>query len=468
MRPLSIPTMIDRCRARLVALALEPEVEARLHRDVYGFRPGRSQHDAMASLRNFADKVPQGKWVLDADIKDFFGSVSRSFLMGSLKLPRPIVRFIRSLLHAPTMDDGRMVHTPGIPQGSPLSPVLANLVLSGLHEHMEQHFRKLRESEPQTLHWKSPAIIVYADDLVALHVCPEALQHARDAIQDFLRPRGLRLHPDKTCIRHTLDELTGTPGFDFLGFTVRSFRVGKFKKGAGKSGMQTLIRPSRKSLLKHHEKLATILRQNHSSPIGGMIGTLNRCIRGWCNYFKTENSSGSFSREDHILFNMLWHFLKRRHQHMTPAHELYALYWPRTDGRKRFRDPASKTCLLSHADFPVEAHIKLRGDASFFNGDRAYWSTRRKRLHPLTRVRRELQAREYPEHPALPARDALQAASQEAVWLLGPKSCSSNDRGAGCGETRTSGSEGEGGPATGRSTLTQTYARTHVHHMAKQ
>ena len=420
MRPLALPTIEDRCRAKLVVLVLEPEVEARLHRDVYGFRRGRSQADAMASIRNFTNKCPQGKFVLDADIQDFFGSVSRDFLMRSLKLPRPLLRFIRSMLHAPTEDGGRLVHTPGIPQGSPLSPVLANLVLSGLHEHVEQHFQNLRKNHPPAAQWKTPTIIIYADDLVVLSHRLETLQHARDAIVGFLRPRGLSLHPDKTCIRHTLAGNTVPAGFDFLGFTVRSFPVGKYKKASGSSGMQTLIRPSPKSLKTHHAKLALTLRYHRNKPISNRIAALNRIIRGWCNYVATENSAEALSSEDHILYGMLWHFIKRRHQKKTSATKLYALYWPQIDGRKTFSDPANRNItLLSHAARKIEAHIKVRGDASYFNGDLTYWTSRRKREHVLTRARRVLRESAQSKQTKLTVTDALAAEDDDELWLQG-------------------------------------------------
>ncbi|WP_245958256.1 reverse transcriptase domain-containing protein [Roseimicrobium gellanilyticum] len=416
-RPLSLPTVKDRCRSRLVALVLEPEVEARLHRDVYGFRPGRSQHDAIASIRNFTNKARNGKFVLDADIENFFGSVPRDFLMRSLKLPRPLLRFIRSMLHAPTMDSGRLMRTTGIPQGSPLSPVLANLVLSGMHEHVEQHFLKLRHTD-QTTRWKVPAIIVYADDLVALHTSEEALAHTRDALNDFLRIRGLRLHPTKTQVRHTVERSFGNVGFDFLGFTIRSFPVGKHKKTASQSGMQTLIQPSRKSLLRHHAQLATILRYHRHSPTRDVIAALNRNIRAWSAYYKTENVSNAFSREDHTLFQMLWAFIKRRHQKKTPAKELYALYWPSVNGRKRFRDPNGGEPLLSHADFLVEPHIKVRGSLSFYNGDRIYWATRRKRIHALARARRKLRDHGEDEVDTHHAAGVSETQTAEDLWLL--------------------------------------------------
>jgi RNA-directed DNA polymerase len=415
-RPLSLPTLEDRCRCRLLAFALQPEVEARLHKDVYGYRPGRSAHDAISSVRRFCDKVAKGKFVLDADIENFFGSVSRDSLMRCIKLPRPLKRFIRTMLHAPTMDNGRMISTSGIPQGSPLSPVLANLVLTGLHDHVEQHFLKLRKNDRKLVHWKTPAVIVYADDLVAIHVDHEALQQAQAAIEDFLRPRGLRLHPDKTSIRHTLDGHLGTPGFDFLGFHVRSFRVGKTKKPAGKIGLQTLIQPSKKSILRHHANLATILRSNRHQPIRNVIVALNRSIRGWCSYYRTENSAQTFRKEDHTLFRMLWQFIKRRHQKKTPAGELYATYWPRLEGRKRFRDPTTGETLISHVDFHVKPHIKVRGDASAYDGNRAYWATRRKRIHPLQRER-ALHCDRDDEEQLTPTCSATEADASN-VWLL--------------------------------------------------
>lgn len=125
-RPLGIPTMADRARQALLKLALEPEWEAKFEPNSYGFRPGRCAHDAIEAIFNFIRLKP--KYVLDADIEKCFDQISHSALLDKLQAIQPITRLIRGWLKAGIMDgDKRLFPEAGTPQGSVISPLLANV-----------------------------------------------------------------------------------------------------------------------------------------------------------------------------------------------------------------------------------------------------------------------------------------------------------------------------------------------------
>ena len=169
-----------------------------------------------------------------------------------------------------------------------------------------------------------------------------------------------------------------TPGFDFLSFNIRSFRVGKKRKKAG-TGQVTLVTPSKESIRRHRDKVRTILKNHRCSQLGTVLKRLNSRIRDWADHFRFGNSSQCFSREDWVLFQQLLHFLSRRHGGKKSKGWIYRHYWMRIDGRLRLHDPRTGITLLSHADSHVLCHIKVRGTASPFDGNRDYWKKRRKR-----------------------------------------------------------------------------------------
>jgi RNA-directed DNA polymerase len=157
-RALGIPTMRERARQALVKQALEPEWEARFEPNSYGFRPGRSTHDAIEAIFNYIRLKP--KYVLDADIEKCFDRIDQEALLTKLHTLRPVERLVRGWLKAGILDRGEYLFPEaGTPQGGVLSPLLANIALHGLEE-------TLVNAIPHT---SNPAVIRYADDLVILH-----------------------------------------------------------------------------------------------------------------------------------------------------------------------------------------------------------------------------------------------------------------------------------------------------------
>jgi RNA-directed DNA polymerase len=372
-RPLGIPTMSDRAAQALVKLALEPQWEARFEPNSYGFRPGRSCHDAIEAI--FQEIRYKAKYVLDADIAKCFDRIGHQSLLDKTDTFPLLRRVIKGWLKAGMMDGGQLFPTEaGTPQGGVLSPLLANIALHGLEEVVATAFPKTRRVAGKTERW-TPAVIRYADDFVVLHPDLGVIRHCKEVIEGWLRGMGLELKPSKTSISHTREDHEGKVGFDFLGFTVRQFRVGKHhtgKNGHGKPlGFKTLIKPSERKIKVHHDQLKKMIRTMRMAPQKVLIARLNPVIRGWANYFRTAVSKAAFSTLDDRLYSILRSWAHRRHPN-KPVRWVVARYWrlPRWDF-------GTKDAVLNrHARTRIVRHVKVKGVKSPFDGDWLYWASR--------------------------------------------------------------------------------------------
>jgi len=224
MRPLGIPTMADRALQCLVKLALEPEWEARFEENSYGFRPGRSSHDAIGAIYTSINKMP--KYVFDADISKCFDRIDHKALLYKLNTFPALRRQVKSWLKAGYILNHQWEKThAGTPQGGVISPLLANIALHG----MEQHIRSCFKSNATTKY--ELGVVRYADDFVILHKDLKVLEGCIKGASEFLASIGLELHPDKTRVVHTLNSHGNqNPGFNFLGFNIRQYKIGKHQE----------------------------------------------------------------------------------------------------------------------------------------------------------------------------------------------------------------------------------------------
>jgi RNA-directed DNA polymerase len=380
-RGLGIPTMRDRATQSLVKQALEPEWEARFEPNSYGFRPGRSCHDAINAIA--ISICNQVKWCYDADIAKCFDRIAREPLLEKVQTSPTLRRQIRAWLSAGMMDHGELFPTEaGTPQGGCISPLLANIALHGMEDDLINHCRPLTKIEPR--------LIRYADDFVILHKDKAIVEECQRFTTGWLKQVGLEPKPGKTRVIHTLEPGIHEPGFYFLGFNIRQYPAGKTRSARGRHGrplgFNTRIKPSKASIQRHVEKLRETLRRYRGVDQELLIKLLAPKIVGWCNYFAIYACADAFRKLSYVLFAMLLSWASRRH----PKKGKYWIadkYWRISDGGGwRFQPRGSDRRLPKHTDTLVKIHTKVAGCRSPYDGNWVYWSTRLGR-EPTTPVR---------------------------------------------------------------------------------
>ncbi len=259
---------------------------------------------------------------------------------------------------------------------------------------MENRLMQFAESlKGNKIHNKSNLTFVrYADDFVILHQNINVILEAKKIISEWLKEVGLEISENKTSIRHTLIPYEDfEAGFDFLGFNIRQYPVGKHNSAKNSKGItlgiKTLIKPSKKKILEHYNKIEQTINENMTAKQFSLIQLLNPQIRGWSNYYRTVVSKEIFSDLDDLIWKRLWRWCKRRHPNKS-SKWIKGKYFHsefRQDGTGiRIRNWVFKEdnfTLLKHDDTEIIRHTKVKDIASPFNGDDTYWATRMGR-HP--------------------------------------------------------------------------------------
>jgi RNA-directed DNA polymerase len=366
LRPLGIPTVIDRCLQAKVKNAIEPSWEARFEGSSYGFRPGRGCHDAIARIYNTARSGNRKKWVLDADITGCFDNIDHKFLLDTIG-PVPGRELIKQWLKAGYVDKEVFYDTEaGTPQGGVISPLLANIALHGMEEALGVIHNK------QGRICGSRAVVRYADDFVVFCESREDVKQVETILEEWLLRRGLSFSKAKTRIVHL------TEGFDFLGFNIRHYKATK----TSKSGFKLLIKPSKKSVKKIREKLRQEWFHTVGSNANAVIGRLNPIIRGWANYFRIGVAKKTFSKLDTWMFQRERRYANRSHP-QKPWYWKQKRYWGRLNLTRKddwvFGDKRSGKFLLRFAWFAVKRHTLVQGTHSPDDSSlRKYWRERDK------------------------------------------------------------------------------------------
>ena len=266
----------------------------------------------------------------------------------------------------------------GVPQGGVISPLLANIALHGMEERLRQYAETLPGYKTRKV--RAPKLIRYADDFVVLHPDLEVIQECQTVISEWLRDIGLELNPNKTRISHTLKaHTTETPGFDFLGFNVRQYRVGRYQSGKDTQGnplgFKTLIKPSRAKVICHYRRVAEIIASHNTMPQSALISHLNPVINGWVNYYSTVVSKEIFSRLDHLIWQRLMRWGQRRHPNKGKRW-IIKKYWQSINSSNWIFAEVRGARLALYSDKPIQRHVKVRDNASPYDGDLVYWSSR--------------------------------------------------------------------------------------------
>jgi RNA-directed DNA polymerase len=227
---------------------------------------------------------------------------------------------------------------------------------------------------------------------VVIHEDLQVVQQCQQILCDWLARIGLKLHPDKTHITHTLHPHEGRTGFDFLGMTVRQFPVGKYRTAYNTHGVplgfKTLIKPSDKSVKRHQQKLKGIMDRHQSATQLQLINALNPVVAGWSNYFSTVVSTDTYSMLDHWLYTQLNHWASHRHPHKNQRW-IANKYWLIDQGEGwtfAAKTPDVIVRLARHNATAIKRHVKVQGKRSLYDADWVYWSTRMGR-HPQVNQR---------------------------------------------------------------------------------
>ncbi len=359
-RPLGIATIKDRVAQNIVKNYLEPDWEAVLEPNMYGFRAGRSCHDAIkaAWIKLNSNPFSGGhKWVLDADIRGCFDNLEQKFILNRIK-STPGSDLIAEWMKAGYVWSGiRYPTATGTPQGSVCSPLLANIGLYGLETMVKRH---------------NPALgcVVYADDFIVTAKNREALSEIIPKIKQWLWSRGLELSTEKTKLVH-IDE-----GFNFLGFNLRQYK-GKL-----------LIKPQKEKVLAFCQKIGEIIKKMATVKQEVLIKKLNPILRGFANYYQGVVSKQTFSYISHRMWQYLWKWCKRRHPKKGKRwivdkyfRTIKGVKWQFSCEIKGRRVKKELLTLYDIAKQPIVRHIKVKGTASPFDAELAsYWSERSQKL----------------------------------------------------------------------------------------
>ncbi len=371
-----IPTINDRALQALVKLALEPEWEAKFEPNSYGFRPGRSCHDAIGAI--FLSIRYKSKYVLDADIAKCFDRINHKALISKINTYPTLSRQIQAWLRAGYMDGKELFPTnDGTPQGGVISPLLANIALHGMEERVKQYAETLKGKQNKQHKRESLSLIRYADDFVIIHDDLNVVKKCQEIIAKWLSDMGLELKPSKTKLTHTLNKIDGNVGFEFLGFHIQQHRVGNYRCANNTHGtplgFKTLITPSKAKVKTHLVNIAEVIDTHKTAPQAALISKLNPIIRGWSNYYTTVVSKATFSKVDTLTYDKLRAWARTRGKGSINKDK----YW-RTVGDKDWCFSTEDGIeLFNHASTPIVRHTKVKGKASPFNGDWIYWSKRR-------------------------------------------------------------------------------------------
>jgi len=373
-RPLGIPTINYRALQALVKLAMEPEWEALFEPNSYGFRPGRSCHDAIEAI--YLSIRQKHKYVLDADISKCFDRINHKALIDKLHTYPTLSRLIKTWLKAGYMDGKELFHTnEGTPQGGVISPLLANIALHGMEERVKQYAETLKGGKRANR--ESLNLIRYADDFVIIHEDINVVKKCQEIITDWLGDMGLELKPSKTKLTHTLNEIDGNVGFDFLGFHIQQHKIGKYRSAKSSKGISlgfnTLITPSKDKIKTHLVKIAEVIDIHKTAPQAALISKLNPIIKGWSNYYSTVVSKETFNKVDHLTYDKLRAWARTRGKGNINKDK----YWRTVGDRNWCFSTEDGIELLTHSSTPIVRHTKVKGESSPFDGNWIYWSKRR-------------------------------------------------------------------------------------------
>jgi group II intron reverse transcriptase/maturase len=313
-RPLGIPAIRDRVCQQALKNRLEPIFEPSFNNCSFGYRPGRSTHHAMRKI--YREIIGGCEWVLDADLRDFFGNVEHELLINKIAekvSDGRVLRLIRQMLEAGYMEKGKKyATTQGTPQGGVISPLFSNIYLDSFdHEMVEKGYRLTR----------------FADDWVVLCKTRNEAERALNDARRILSQIGLTLHPEKTRITHI------KWGFEFLGYKIKQGKGLKLPRNKIKKQpnlMNIYAIPTEKSVKRFMDTIRNRTKRRIPLCLFELIESINPVIRGWGSYYRKAHVRKLFNKLQRWIVRRIWsHRFKRwRNMGWKRLHEtsLYSNY----------------------------------------------------------------------------------------------------------------------------------------------
>ena len=288
----TVPAVRDRIVQAAARIVLEPMFEADMLECSFGFRPGRSAHDALQVL---IDEAWRGRrWIAESDIANCFEAIPHDRLMAAIEervVDRHVLKLLRAMLRAGVMQDGAVRRSDtGTPQGGVLSPVLCNVYLHRLDQQWTDR--------------GTGVLVRYADDLVVMCRTRQEAERALRALKVILAELGLQTKDAKTRIVHLRE---GGKGFDFLGFHHRWVRG---------NTLRFLARWPSRQAVQHARNRVRELTDRSRLLVGveTIVQQVNRFLRGWAGYFRYGNSARTFDKITLHALNRLARFVAKRHK----------------------------------------------------------------------------------------------------------------------------------------------------------
>lgn len=386
-RPLGIPTIRDRAKQVLCKLALEPQWEARFEANSYGFRPGRTTHDAIEAIYlNLHTNID--KYVFEADLRKCFDMINHETLLNKLDTFPLMKEQISAWLKAGIFDEYASTPkvtspTEGTLQGDVISPLLANIALHGLENHLLDFVsgRKMPKPHPNAARGSRAkrtalGIIRYADDFVIIHRNLEILKLVIEETKKWLSDIGLFILEEKSALR------LASQTFKFLGFQIAYVKV--------QNKFRVKITPSKENISRITSKTKSIIQTNKAASAYELISKLRPVLIGWGNYFQFCECKEAFSNVDNIVYQQIRAWVFRRvvrqgrlevKEKYFPSGKTYKFQgrsynanWILNGSKKTTNDKIITIYLPKLSWIESRKYVKVKRNASVYDNNEIYWT----------------------------------------------------------------------------------------------
>ena len=346
-QPLGIPTIKDRINQEIIRQAIEPISEYHFSGNSYGFRPKRSIHDAIGAIFIKQAKRNSDSWVVEGDIEGCFDNIKHSHIIDRLEewnVTTWIRDLIGKMLRARIVEgNAKIKPKKGTPQGGVISPMLANIALTCIDEHLQQ------------LNPKTP-LTRYADDFIIYAKDEAQANRLKEQVKSVLKDKvGLNLSDEKTHITHISN------GYDFLGFNIRKYKD------------KLLIKPSKESIESIRKKLKDKFKVNQNASADSLIRTVQPIPTGWANNFRHVIAKDSFGVIDDHIYRLTSTWSSRKHPTRTNK-------WIKTqyfNNDWNLHDRKTRNTLHRVESTPIRRHVKVNNEHRVYNNEsQDYWDKR--------------------------------------------------------------------------------------------